>query len=221
MQSNKRHRFLIKGFICFALGVAFISNGQAQNDYEQKLMAGPIVKVISPRIRIESEDVRIPEEGNDVGFQIGGFLRHKVNNVYIQTELLFSATQSRIQFLNYEGVSGFNPAADFEFNTLELPLSIGVNIGNLRLDGGPGLSILLKGNEFFLKETKNVTGDYNQLSILWRIGAGIDINKLSLDFKYEFGLSKTAESLERIIGRNQLSRQGQLVFSVSLSLLKD
>jgi hypothetical protein len=221
MQSNLRHRFLQKLIIYVVLFLGFIQISEAQGDYEQRILAGPIVKIISPKTKIDSNNIRISEEGNEVGYQIGGFLRLKVNNVYFQPELLFSTIQSRIQFLDYQNVAGFDPSADFEFNTLELPFSIGVNIGNLRLDGGPGLSILLKGNEFFLQENKNVTNDYNQLSLLWRIGAGIDIQKISFDFKYEFGLSKTAESLQRIVGRDQLPSQSQLVFSVSLSLLKE
>lgn len=193
----------------------------AQDTYEVTYKAGPIIKVINPKTDIESDNVRIPEEGNEVGYQFGGFLRFKINNVYFQPELLFSTIQSRIEFLNYQGLIGFDPTADFEFNTLEIPIAIGVNIGNFRIDGGPGFSMLLKGSEIFLLENRNVTADYNNISLLWRLGAGIDINQFSLDFKYEFGLSKTAESLERIIGRDMLPRQSQLVFSVAYSLIKN
>lgn len=217
---NYQRTVIIKSCITMVLCV-FSFQCIAQDIYEVTYKAGPIIKVINPKTNIESENVRIPEEGNEVGYQFGGFLRFQINNVYFQPELLFSTIQSRIEFLNYQGVAGFNPTADYEFNTLELPVAIGVNIGNFRIDGGPGLSILLKGSEIFLQENNNVTSDYNNMSLLWRLGAGIDINQLSLDFKYEFGLSKTAESLERIIGRDMLPRQSQLVFSVAYSLIKN
>jgi hypothetical protein len=211
---------IIKAFIAMVFCVCSFQC-IAQDIYEVNYKAGPIIKVINPKTSIESDNVRIPEDGNEVGYQFGGFLRLQVNNVYFQPELLFSTIQSRVEFLNYQGISGFNPAADFEFNTLELPMAIGVNIGNFRIDGGPGFSVLLKGSEIFLQEDSDVTEEYNNISLLWRLGAGIDINKVSLDFKYEFGLSKTAESLERIIGRDSLPRQSQLVFSVAYSLVKD
>lgn len=221
MQLRIREWTVIKKGLIALFWITASHHCLAQDIYEVTYKAGPIIKVINPTSNIESEDIRITEEGNEIGYQMGGFLRVRINNVYFQPELLFSTIQSRIDFLNFQGVAGFDPTADFEFTTLEIPMAIGVNIGSLRLDGGPGLSILLKGSEIFLNEDRNVTKNYNNMSLLWRLGAGIDIHKISLDFKYEFGLSKTAESLERIIGREMLPKQSQLVFSVAYSLIKD
>lgn len=194
---------------------------QAQDFYDVSYKAGPVFKIVSPKIKINSDYVRIPEEGNEIGYQFGFFTKIRVNNVYFQPELLLATIQNRIDFLNYNGVNGFNPSADFEFTTLEIPVSIGVNIGNLRLDTGPGFSLMISGDEYFLNEKFNVTRDYNQMSILWRMGFGVDLNHLLLDFKYEFGLSKTEESLDRLMDRELVPRQSQLVFSIAYSILRD
>ncbi|MGW8123816.1 outer membrane beta-barrel protein [Roseivirga echinicomitans] len=193
----------------------------AQDTYEVSYKAGPVFKIVSPRIKIESDYVSIPNEGNEIGYQFGLFAKIRVNNVYVQPEVLIANIQNRIDFLNYNGINGFNPSADFEFTTLEIPVSIGVNIGNLRLDTGPGFSFMLSGDEYFLSKKIDVTQDYNHMTLLWRIGLGVDLNYLLLDFKYEFGLSKTEESLSRLINRELVPRQSQLVFSIAYSVLRD
>tara|TARA_R110001592_G_scaffold65325_4_gene200564 strand:- start:2273 stop:2938 length:666 start_codon:yes stop_codon:yes gene_type:complete len=221
MQLIKWNKMILRSSIAIIVLIGSFSFCSAQDIYDVTYKAGPVVKVVSPKIRIDSDYVRIPEEGNEIGYQFGFFTKIRVNNVYFQPELLIATAQNRIDFLNYNDVNGFNPSADYEFTTLEVPVSIGVNIGNLRLDTGPGFSLMLSGNEYFLNEKYNVTKDYNQMTVLWRVGLGVDINNLLLDFKYEFGLSKTEESLGRLIDRELVPRQSQLVFSVAYSILRD
>ena len=221
MQLRKLKKIIFRGWVVIALLIGSFSLCYGQDIYDVSYKVGPVFKIVSPKIRIDSEYVRIPEEGNEIGYQFGLFTKIRVNNVYFQPELLIATAQNRLDFLNYNGVNGFNPSADFEFTTLEIPVSIGVNIGNLRLDTGPGFSLMLSGNEYFLNEKINVTQEYNQLTILWRLGLGVDINNLLLDFKYEFGLSKTEESLARLIERELVPRQSQLVFSIAYSILRD
>ena len=221
MQLRKLKKIIFRGWVVIALLIGSFSLCYGQDIYDVSYKVGPVFKIVSPKIRIDSDYVRIPEEGNEIGYQFGLFTKIRVNNVYFQPELLIATAQNRLDFLNYNGVNGFNPSADFEFTTLEIPVSIGVNIGNLRLDTGPGFSLMLSGNEYFLNEKINVTQEYNQVTILWRLGLGVDINHLLLDFKYEFGLSKTEESLARLIERELVPRQSQLVFSIAYSILRD
>tara|TARA_R100000005_G_scaffold96660_1_gene85652 strand:+ start:464 stop:1129 length:666 start_codon:yes stop_codon:yes gene_type:complete len=221
MQLRKLKKIIFRGWVVIALLIGSFSLCYGQDIYDVSYKVGPVFKIVSPKIRIDSDYVRIPEEGNEIGYQFGLFTKIRVNNVYFQPELLIATAQNRLDFLNYNGVNGFNPSADFEFTTLEIPVSIGVNIGNLRLDTGPGFSLMLSGNEYFLNEKINVTQEYNQVTILWRLGLGVDINNLLLDFKYEFGLSKTEESLARLIERELVPRQSQLVFSIAYSILRD
>ncbi|WP_339607310.1 outer membrane beta-barrel protein [uncultured Roseivirga sp.] len=221
MQLRKLKKIIFRGWVVIALLIGSFSLCYGQDIYDVSYKVGPVFKIVSPKIRIDSDYVRISEEGNEIGYQFGLFTKIRVNNVYFQPELLIATAQNRLDFLNYNGVNGFNPSADFEFTTLEIPVSIGVNIGNLRLDTGPGFSLMLSGNEYFLNEKINVTQEYNQVTILWRLGLGVDINNLLLDFKYEFGLSKTEESLARLIERELVPRQSQLVFSIAYSILRD
>ena len=157
MQLRKLKKIIFRGWVVIALLIGSFSLCYGQDIYDVSYKVGPVFKIVSPKIRIDSDYVRIPEEGNEIGYQFGLFTKIRVNNVYFQPELLIATAQNRLDFLNYNGVNGFNPSADFEFTTLEIPVSIGVNIGNLRLDTGPGFSLMLSGNEYFLNEKINVT----------------------------------------------------------------
>lgn len=213
MKSFKRIIFII----CLALGPSLV---QAQ-DYETWFQAGPQLKIVSAKMTIESELVSTSDINSEIGYQFGGFFRINIDKVYIQPELLYSTIQTQLVFQDYGGVMGFNPQADFEFNTLEIPVDIGYRIGNLRLNSGPSMSILLTGERSFLNEVTQVTDDYNRINILWHFGLGADIKRFLLDVRYEFGLSKTGESLSNIIGTEFIPKQRQWLFSVGYNILND
>jgi hypothetical protein len=121
-------------------------------------------------------------------------------------------------FLDFNGVQGFNPRADFEFSSIDIPIAIGYYIGNLRVETGPGVSILTKGKQFFLNEESDITDDFNKVSLQYYLGAGLDINDVFINVNYQFGLSKTGESLRRLVGRDFRSSRSQFVFSIALAL---
>lgn len=207
------HRLLPVLFFMF-----FTYSVMGQGRYETYYMAGPVVKVVQSKFKIENNLVNIPESEPEIGYQIGGFIRARVNNLYVQPEVLLSKTQNQLVFLNHGGVSGFNPKADFEFTSLNIPLDIGFYIGNLRVESGPAISILLEGKQFFLNEQLDITEDFNKVSLQYNIGAGLDLNDVLIDVNYEFGLSKTGESLRRLVGNDFSPSRSHLVFSVALVL---
>lgn len=86
---------------------------------------------------IDSDLIDLNESGAEVGYQFGAFFRINIENVYVQPSALLSKIKTQLVFLNYNNVRNFNPRADFEFNTLELPIDIGYRIGNLRMQMGP------------------------------------------------------------------------------------
>lgn len=167
-----------------------------------------------------SDLVLVPADGGEVGYQFGGYFRINVDRIYVQTEVLYSKIQTQLVFLNYDDVQGFNPRAEFEFNTLEIPIHIGYRIGNLRLHSGPSISTLLSGNRSFLNEVENVTDAYNRSSILWHFGIGGDFERFVVDINYETGLSKTGESLTNLLGRSLVPKQRLWVVSVGLNLMR-
>ena len=189
--------------------------------YSTDYQAGAKLKLVSARMNISSDLVSTSNAESEVGYQFGGFFRVNINKIYVEVELLYSKIKTQLVFNDYDGIVGFDPLAEFEFNTIEIPLSIGYRIGNLRLFMGPSLSNLVSGQRSFLNEIEKVTDDYNRTNLMWHWGIGGDFERVLIDLTYESGLSKTGESLTNLIGREFIPKQRQWVFSVALNLLRD
>lgn len=208
-------------FLIFAIFLLPVGVSAQTYSYTTDYQAGILLKIVSARMSIDSDLVSTSDTESEVGYQFGGFYRVNINRVFVQPELLFSKIKTQLLFNDYDGIQGFNPLAEFEFNTIEIPLSFGYRIGNLRLRMGPALSILISGQRSFLNEVNKVTSDYNRSNLTWHWGIGGDFQRVFVDLKYESGLSKTGESLTNLIGRNFVPKQRQWVLSIALNLLKD
>ena len=219
MQPPKAKRHFLKSLLVLAILIASATSGLGQQLYEVSYKVGPTLKLVKPNVKVNSDFVRFAEEGNENSFQFGVFGRVRVNNIYFQPELLLGSSQHRLEFLNYNNVNGFHPNADFQFTSFELPVPIGVHFGDFRINTGPEYSFLLKGEEFFLDEKRDVTTAYNTISVLWQFGIGLDLSNFLIDIKHEIGLSKTEETLNRLIEREMVAKQNQLVFSVGYAFL--
>lgn len=208
------------GFLAILLLICFAVSAMGQGRYETYYMAGPVLKVVQSKFKFESNVVNVPESEPEIGYQIGAFLRARVNNLYVQPELLLSKTQNQLIFPDYDGVSGFNPKADFEFTSLNIPLDIGFYIDNFRIESGPAISVLLEGKQFFLNEELDITDDFNKVTLQYNIGVGLDLNNVLIGVNYEFGLNKTGESLRQLVGPNFRPSRSNLVFSIGLVLYR-
>ena len=195
-------------------------NAKSQ-DYYTWYQGGLTAKVVSSRMTLDSELVSSSEGESEIGYQLGVFYRLNVNNIYLEPQLLFSATKTQLAFKDFGNVPGFNPVASFEFNTLELPLDIGMRFDQLRINTGPSFSFLLSGQRSFLNEVDKVTDEYNKVNMLWHFGIGGDFDRIMVDLKYEFGLSKTGESLSNILGSDIIPKQRQWVIGVGFNFLND
>lgn len=209
----KKYRWLL-----VFIYLPFTLNGQ---EYYTWYQAGLTAKMVSAKMTIDSDLVSLSNTESEIGYQLGVFGRINIENVYVEPQLLFSNIKSQLSFQNYGGVSGFDPLANFEFRTLEFPVDIGMRFGNFRINTGPSLSLLLSAQRSFLNDLDRVTTDYNRLSILWHFGIGGDFDKLMIDLKYEFGLSKTGESLSNLIGSEFIPKQRQWVFAIGFNFLND
>lgn len=102
-----------------------VSDSIAQVQFDRFYQAGPVIKVITARMTVDSDLIDLNKSGAEVGYQFGAFFRINVENVYVQPSALLSKIKTQPVFLNYNNVRNFNPRADFEFNTLALPIDMG------------------------------------------------------------------------------------------------
>lgn len=126
------------------------------------------------------------------GYQVGAFARIG-GGIYLQPELYISSSGG--QFNSYNNDQTYN--GNVRFTNLDVPLLLGLRFGpknlNLRIMAGPVYNYILSKNENFsanLNSALNDFGHYNNSTLGYQAGAGVDIGNITLDARYQGGLSR-------------------------------
>jgi len=125
------------------------------------------------------------------GYQVGAFARIG-GGVYLQPEVYISSSGGKfVSFNNDQSYFG-----NVKFTNLDVPLLLGLRFGqknlNLRVMAGPVYNYILSKNETFsanLNSAYNDFGHYNNSTLGYQAGAGVDIGNITLDARYQGGLS--------------------------------
>lgn len=130
---------------------------------------------------------------NRAGFYGGVWARIGAAGVHFQPELYVSGKKAN---LVSDGTGQVNRV---NFTSLDVPLLIGTKIGALgvgvRLNTGPMFSLILDENQSLKDAAGSVfRADFKNQALAWQFGAAVDIKKLSIDARYELGLSKINKS---------------------------
>ena len=145
---------------------------------------------------IKATNNLIDEKGKgSVGYQAGVMLRIKAIGFYVQPELLYTSFKNEYTIENNK--------ADITKSRLDLPINVGKTfaMGLVQIQTGPVFSMNFEDNVkgFNLPDAK----DRDKISMGWQIGTGVNIKKLNIDLRYEFGISKnTSKYLLDTAGTN-------------------
>lgn len=171
---------------------------------------------------LKFNDVTGIEDGSDVyslvtgdavaGYHIGLQTRIKVAMIFIQPELYFNAGGGTVEQV-YE--NGPTELLNIKYNSIDLPVLVGVKLGPVRLMLGPSGSYVLSGEN----ELTSLDPDFSLLSSSmtwrWQGGIGIDLSRFTLDARYDGSLSKFGETLS-IGGKNYTLDASPNQFIISL-----
>jgi len=149
-----------------------------------------------------STDLQDYENAAKVGFQGGAFVRIG-DKWHLQPEAYFSSKAGKMDF-NYD-LGNSNPVSveqTVTLNTVDVPVLIGYKVidpptMNLRLQAGPVASFVMNKKFDFSSSNDQVTeedagfseDDFKDMNWGLQFGAGIDFLFLTLDVRYELGLS--------------------------------
>lgn len=157
--------------------------------------------------------VTFAESDNRNGFHVGVFTRIKVLAVFIQPEIYYNNVKTYMK-----ANDGKN-----EVNThrLDIPVLVGVKFGPARVNVGPVATFNLKSKTDVADELKQYFGNgvenaKNSATFALQAGVGLDIlKKVTLDARYEFGLSKFCDKVT-IAGKDFNTSQhiNQFMFSL-------
>ena len=129
------------------------------------------------------------DSDNRAGFYGGVWARFGAAGIHFQPELYISGKKAD---LISEATGEVNKV---RFTSLDVPLLIGTKSGaagiGVRLNTGPMFSLILDENQSFGQAAGNVfKANFKNQAVAWQFGAGVDLKKLSLEARYELGLSK-------------------------------
>ena len=164
------------------------------------------------------DNVQDVKEGDAVfGFHAGFFARVSLASVYIQPEILFTNNGGKIELDN--GGTG-QQIVEYDFNKLDVPIMVGFKFARFfRAQIGPVASLLLKADAESGGVTQDVKDHYQNATVGYQAGIGVDIGSLLLDLKYEGNLSKFGEDIEvGGINANTDVRNNQWILSLGIKL---
>jgi hypothetical protein len=169
---------------------------------------------------VNYEELKMKAQDAKVGFQAGLFGRISLAALYVQPELLFTSTSSKVKVSQ---IDTDNPDATVstiknqEFKKIDIPIMVGWKFGPARLQAGPVGSIMLD-QKSALEAAYDYQEEFNGATWGYQVGVGLDLlNTLTLDAKYEGSLSKLGESVS--IGDRDYAidnRANQFVVTVGL-----
>ena len=182
--------------------------------YAQFFTIGPKVGFSSSRLSLE-EARQIRAGNSTVGFHAGAFTRFSVLGFYLQPELLFTQSGGQIEIKD-QANDTFNQVQDLTYNKIDVPIMLGFRMGSvLRVNAGPSFSLILGQDARTEGTTDEVRNRYEDSTVGYQIGGGLDIGKLVLDVRYEGSLSRLGSSVQ-LGGRRFDTDYRNNQFSVSL-----
>lgn len=179
-------------------GIAFL--GYSQN-------GGFGIKAGLSSTEVDFKNRQFTPQGSQTGYHIGVFGRIGGAGFFVQPELLFTQTSGK--FMN----NGDEFKA--EFNRLDVPVMVGMRfLKVLRLQAGPIASLNINSK---LKEAGSTVSDaeFKNATLGYQAGVGLDLGNLSIDGRYEGGLSKWTENIGSF---NTDNRINQWVLSVGFKI---
>lgn len=193
--------------LLFTLALLMISSV----GFSQNFSIGPKFGLSSTKFEIKDGDFSTGD--GELGYHIGVFTRVGLAGFYLQPELLF--TQTSGSFSYNDPNSSSNSVFDASINRLDIPVMLGLKMFKIfRIQAGPIASINMN------SEVKNAAGSvqdvkYQDATLGYQAGLGVDIGKLIVDAKYESSLGDVSGS---VAGFETDKRVSQWILSVGFKL---
>ena len=155
------------------------------------------------------------------GFIIGAFARLGTK-IYLQPELLYCVKNS--QSSSSAGAYG-TANQSVKLKTIQVPILLGFKLIDLKLASiraftGPAMSIPMNSSSINYDNVSGVIFDsknYKNNIWDWQLGAGVDVGMITLDCRYEWGLSNTSDQNVDKVGF--VNKGNTLTFSVGFKFI--
>jgi hypothetical protein len=159
---------------------------------------GPKIGYTTSKLSIDKSNIKSDLKSS---FQFGAFLRLGTK-IYVQPEINWVTEGGVFKPISLGSLSPFED--DVKLSTIQIPFLIGVKVfdlkvANLRVFAGPSASIV---TDKTIEGTNDLGIKVDHIEdLIWglQIGAGVDVLMLTLDVRYNIGLSKVIGDVDGTI----------------------
>ncbi len=149
-----------------------------------------------------------------MGYHAGVISQIKIWHLFVQPSLVYTNIRNDIYVENVN--TRDEDLREQVINRIDLPVLLGYKWSVFKIETGPVASVVIS-DKSGLKELTGYDITLSRATIGFQAGLGLDISKLSLDFKYEGNLSKLGNGIK--VNGNEYnfdSRARQFIFSIGL-----
>jgi len=160
-----------------------------------------------------TQDYRInPTATGSLGYHAGGFMRVSLFGIFIQPELIFTSISS--EYVVEEIATATEQLAKQKVGRVDVPVILGAKLGNMRIGVGPVGSVNVSGTSD-LKDFSGYEEKIKSATLGYQLGAGFDIWRFALDFRYESNLTKLGDYIDTGQVQEKFdTRVKQIIFSL-------
>lgn len=144
---------------------------------------------------VETEGVKVAVKDADYGFHFGLFARGTLSDhIYIQPEVVLNSTT--VNFTVDDLQDGImNKVLSEKYKNLDIPVMLGFKAGPLRLEGGPVGHVYIANKSELEDEISGYDQRFNNFTMGYQAGIGVDIWKFLIDLRYEGNFNKFGEHM--------------------------
>ena len=128
-----------------------------------------------------------------VGGQIGAFARLNLLLFHIQPELIYSMNRYELT-ATPSSIIARESSSVVKQNSLDVPVLFGMKFLIFRVNAGPVFNIMNEGSVRIEDDIKHSV-DYLKSSVSYALGVGIDLDKVSIDLRYNGQFKKSTQSI--------------------------
>ena len=139
----------------------------------------------------------VTNQNSILGYQFGVWSRLGGAGVYLQPEVYLGSKGGENPIVVQTDGTEAQVKGKVKFTTLDVPVLLGTKFGpsklNVRLMAGPVVSFLVNKNTTAEGAYQSIR-DYKNQALGLQAGGGVDVGNLSVDLRYEAGLSNISKS---------------------------
>ena len=208
----------MKKFIfAFFLSITFLSTTNAQflkagikagvSTYDMKL--GDFVVTNGSKFNNLTNAI----DNSSFGYQFCLYARIG-RGLHIQPEIVFNS--NKLEFVTTNDNGTFTTSETF--NNIDVPVLLGIKLGPIHAQAGPVGRFYLGSEDKVRKVISNYQDDEDRIKIGYQAGFGLDLWRLSLDFRYEGSLKQFGDIVD-IDGNDYFldNQAGRVVASIGIS----